>query len=247
MQNATPRRSRKPAYQSPPVRRRPRPVAPTAGPMVTRILELIALISAMLRAHEDRARFIRAAVLALAGLALVAGAARADTYLHRGVETGEEIPYVVQPTGRELATNVDLNMFPIDQIDAVSAALQTSGFRVVRQPFTWASIEPQQGTFTWDETDTIVKSLGDHNLRIVAVLNGSPDWARSPEAPTEPCAGTTGMTSLASMASSNSIVCGRTPEAPCARLASFSAIISRVIATGIGSPTPAACDSTMLR
>ena len=40
---------------------------------------------------------------------------------------------------------------------------------------------------------------------------------------------------------------GRTPEAPCARLASFSAIISRTTAAGIGSPTPAACDSTMLR
>ncbi len=55
------------------------------------------------------------------------------------------------------------------------------------------------------------------------------------------------MTSLASIASSSSSVSGRTPDAPCARLASFSAIISRATATGIGSPTPAACDSTMLR
>ena len=55
------------------------------------------------------------------------------------------------------------------------------------------------------------------------------------------------MTSLASMASSSSSVSGRTPEAPCARLASFSAIISRATATGIGSPTPAAWLSTMLR
>ena len=39
----------------------------------------------------------------------------------------------------------------------------------------------------------------------------------------------------------------RTPDAPWARLASLSAIISRATATGIGAPTPAACDSTMLR
>ena len=39
----------------------------------------------------------------------------------------------------------------------------------------------------------------------------------------------------------------RTPDAPWARLASLSAIISRATATGIGGPTPAACDSTMLR
>ena len=71
--------------------------------------------------------------------------------------------------------------------------------------------------------------------------------ARSPEAPTEPCEGTTGVTPRSSIASMQSIVSGRTPEAPCARLASFSAIMSRVTATGVGSPTPAACDSTMLR
>jgi hypothetical protein len=37
------------------------------------------------------------------------------------------------------------------------------------------------------------------------------------------------------------------PDAPCARLAIFNAIINRAMATGIASPTPAACDSTMLR
>ena len=73
---------------------------------------------------------------------------------------------------------------------------------------------------------------------ITAVMCDS--GARSPDAPTEPCAGTTGMTSFASIASSSATVSGRTPDAPCARLASFSAIISRAIATGIGSPTPAA-------
>ena len=71
--------------------------------------------------------------------------------------------------------------------------------------------------------------------------------ARSPDAPTEPWLGITGIMSRASMASSMSTVCGRTPEAPWPRLASFSAIISRTVAGRIGSPTPAACDSTMLR
>jgi hypothetical protein len=155
---------------------------PVAGPIVTRTLRIINQIATMLRAHEDRARLIRALVLALAGLALVAGAARADTYLHRGVETGEEIPYVVQPTGRELATNVDFKQFQPEQYDAVAAALQTSGFRVVRHPFLWSSIEKNAGNFSWDETDRIVNSLTAHNLRIVAVLHGSPEWARSPGA-----------------------------------------------------------------
>ena len=49
------------------------------------------------------------------------------------------------------------------------------------------------------------------------------------------------------MASSISTVCNRTPEAPRPRHASFNAIISRTVSGRIGSPTPAACDSTMLR
>ena len=71
--------------------------------------------------------------------------------------------------------------------------------------------------------------------------------ARSPDAPTDPCDGMTGVTPRASMASMNSSVPGCTPEAPWARLPSFSAIMSLVVATGAGSPTPAACESTMLR
>ena len=59
--------------------------------------------------------------------------------------------------------------------------------------------------------------------------------ARSPDAPTEPCAGTTGVRPrVEHRASSRRSSSGRTPEAPCARLASFSAIISRTTATGIG-------------
>jgi hypothetical protein len=80
---------------------------------------------------------------------------------------------------------------------------------------------------------------------IAAVMCAS--GARSPEAPTEPWLGITGVTSRANMASSMPIVVGRTPEAPRPRLASFNAIISRTVAGRIGSPTPAACDSTMLR
>jgi len=70
--------------------------------------------------------------------------------------------------------------------------------------------------------------------------------AKSPDAPTEPWQGTMGIRSCSSIASSSATVCGRTPEAPCARLASFKASISRTTFPGIGSPTPAACESTIL-
>ena len=54
--------------------------------------------------------------------------------------------------------------------------------------------------------------------------------ARSPDAPTDPCAGTTGVRPRASIASMRPSVRGWTPEAPWARLPSFSAIMSRVAA-----------------
>ncbi len=71
--------------------------------------------------------------------------------------------------------------------------------------------------------------------------------ARSPDAPTEPWHGITGVSPSDSIASSSATVAGRTPDAPWPRLASFSASISRTIASGAGSPTPAACESTMFR
>ncbi len=52
---------------------------------------------------------------------------------------------------------------------------------------------------------------------------------------------------LASIASSSATVSGRTPEAPCARLASFSAIISRTTAPASARRPRPHGDSTMLR
>ncbi len=71
--------------------------------------------------------------------------------------------------------------------------------------------------------------------------------ARSPDAPTEPCDGTTGMIPAASIRSRNSSVSRRTPEAPCAMEASLSASINRATGSGIGPPMPPACERTRLR
>ena len=54
--------------------------------------------------------------------------------------------------------------------------------------------------------------------------------ARSPDAPTEPCDGTYGTRPALCTASSVSITSSRTPEWPRARLAAFSASISRTTA-----------------
>ena len=71
--------------------------------------------------------------------------------------------------------------------------------------------------------------------------------ARSPEAPTEPCAGITGVTPRSSIASSSAITSHRTPDAPRPSERSFSTIISRATLRGIASPTPQQCDRIRLR
>jgi hypothetical protein len=124
---------------------------------------------------------IRAAVLLLLGLCVTTGAAISDVYLHRGLETGREQVAVTHPTGRELATNVDLTVFPPEQIDDIAAMLQSSHFRTVRQTFSWRSIEPVRGTYDWGRYDAIVNGLRARGIEVVAVLAGSPEWARSPE------------------------------------------------------------------
>ncbi len=71
--------------------------------------------------------------------------------------------------------------------------------------------------------------------------------ARSPDAPTDPCTGSSGQMSRASRASSCSITSRRTPEAPRPSEAIFSAMVSRTMRFGVGSPTPQQCDRIRLR
>lgn len=128
--------------------------------------------------HDDATRLSRALVLLLVGLTLVIGAAISDIYLHRGIESGAEQPPVVQSTGRDLSLNADLSGMPPDQLLSAATLLQNTGYRFVRQTFSWAAIEPQRGTFDWGQSDRIVQTLSDHGIQVLAVLRLSPSWAR---------------------------------------------------------------------
>jgi hypothetical protein len=109
---------------------------------------------------------------------MIASSAIIDPVLHRGVETGEEMPYTVQNTGREMAVNVDLTRFDPAQIDSVLSTLQTSGFVYIRQPISWATFEPADGSYDWSLLDTIVNGATAHGLTLVATIENTPGWAR---------------------------------------------------------------------
>ena len=71
--------------------------------------------------------------------------------------------------------------------------------------------------------------------------------ARSPEAPTEPCAGTHGYSPRLISASRKRASAVLTPEKPCNRLASLSTSVRRTIASSSSGPTPALWERMMLR
>ncbi len=133
-------------------------------------------------ADDDAARIARAVVFVLLGLCVAIGGAIANVYLHRGVETSANPPFVLQASGRELATNVDLLLFDPSGYEAIAAALKEAGFLYVRQPFSWSRIEPQRGEFTWEAYDRVVEAFNVHGIQILGVLVDAPAWARAPDA-----------------------------------------------------------------
>ncbi len=66
--------------------------------------------------------------------------------------------------------------------------------------------------------------------------------ARSPEAPTEPCSGTTGVTRRSIMATSMSMTSGRTPDTPMDSECARSSSMARTTSRGVAGPTPALCE-----
>lgn len=80
--------------------------------------------------------------------------------------------------------NVDLTQYEADVLDEQLAAIAAAGFTWVRQPFLWSDIEPQPSAYDWAAYDALVAAVDAHpSLQLVAVLDGTPGWARHTLAP----------------------------------------------------------------
>lgn len=83
--------------------------------------------------------------------------------------------------------NVELTQYSPEQLSAQLDAIAELGFVQVRQTFYWEQIEPEQGVFEWSSYDPIVEAVAEHpQLELIAVLDGSPAWARSRTSPEHP-------------------------------------------------------------
>lgn len=79
------------------------------------------------------------------------------------------------------AVNVELSRYDATQRGRILDTLWRVGFRWLRIPFLWDRIEPKEGQFAWAAWDAAVNDAANRGFRLVAVLNGSPTWARRAE------------------------------------------------------------------
>jgi hypothetical protein len=78
----------------------------------------------------------------------------------------------------QLGANTELTQYSAAQLDDVLARMQAAGLGWVRQRFPWDQIEPQRGHVDWTPWDAIVKACAARDIRLIAVLDASPAWAR---------------------------------------------------------------------
>ena len=76
-------------------------------------------------------------------------------------------------------TGANGSALPAAAIDAQAAAMARSGVESIRVPFSWAAIEPRDGTFDWHGTDAIVEAAAAHGLTLLPNLIYTPTWASS--------------------------------------------------------------------
>ncbi len=77
--------------------------------------------------------------------------------------------------------NVDLGSLPAAQRQAALHDLRHAGFGWVRQRFDWGLLEPQPGVYDWATADRWLAEIVAAGLEPLAVLDGSPAWARAPQ------------------------------------------------------------------
>ena len=79
---------------------------------------------------------------------------------------------------KSLGVNADLSSYDAKARTEALAAMKAAGLRWLRHRFPWDAIEPEQDVYDWAIWDEIVWDARRHGLQIVAVLDGSPSWAR---------------------------------------------------------------------
>ncbi len=124
------------------------------------------------------ARALLAALALLLALLLAAAALLAWRSLPQQEGDLQAVPLAAD---KSLGVNADLAELGAGALDVQVGDIEASGFRWLRHRFAWDAIEPGRGSYDWEASDRVVEAVRQHGLSLVAVLDGSPDWAQAPE------------------------------------------------------------------
>ncbi|HFD39629.1 MAG TPA: hypothetical protein ENJ31_07275, partial [Anaerolineae bacterium] len=91
----------------------------------------------------------------------------------------QPLPFLPLASDKSLGVNADLARLSPAEREAALTEMEAAGFRWLRQRFPWEAIEPQRGTFDWEAWDALVADVARRDLDLIAVLDGSPGWARA--------------------------------------------------------------------
>lgn len=117
-------------------------------------------------------------LLALAAVGLGLYEWRAHRQRLRGVEAGAAVA-LAPPAEPRVGVNVSLEQYADDaSMRGALRMARNTGATAIRQRFSWAAIEPAPGDFRWEAWDHAFPMIADYGLRVVAVLDGAPRWAR---------------------------------------------------------------------
>jgi O-antigen ligase len=86
--------------------------------------------------------------------------------------------YMPLAADKSLGVNIDLSLLDGEERALALDTMEAAGFRWLRQRFPWEAIEPARGSYDWAAWDRIVQDVSRHKIELIAVLDGSPTWAR---------------------------------------------------------------------
>ncbi|WP_142392711.1 Ig-like domain-containing protein [Mycobacterium sp. 3519A] len=67
--------------------------------------------------------------------------------------------------------------------DKAMGLLKDAGIDTIRILIPWAGVEPTDDTYNWAAVDRMVNSANAKGIKVLAVLNSTPDWAAVPDQP----------------------------------------------------------------